>query len=684
MSKKITEELELAEQLMYKAKFDEALEKIISLEKHEKITPEDQLSGTILKGKIYCYKEDYKKAIKAGERAYQLSQKVGNISKSIDALFLRACIGYFGKLKEALDYILEAEKLLNSSSSDLSSEFTKQKLDYLFIKSLIYNFNADHGNALGLAQKWLNTESQLHRKLDISRVYWHIGEIYLYQNNLNLGLEHAMKSLKIQKEIGNQVGIAKSFYLIALSYYIEGKFDQALEYSKKCLMIDQISTHTNLQVSHLLGAIYKDKGELERTLRYYNKAAELSEKEDYTSDFIQNLMGLGATYRMKGDLNRAIEYLKRSFKVSEKINSQYGMSSSLFHLVLTYIDMNLLEEARFYLNQLEQLVDKTQSPIYTQLYKIVKALVLKNSGRIRNRTEAELLLKENVETEYIIPISYLASLVNLCDLYLEELYITNNSEVLNDLIPLINKMLQFAEKQNSYLWLSETKLLQAKLALIQMKVEEAKQLLTHAQRIAELHGLSLLASKISNEHDNLLIQLHEWENLREMDAPMSERIKLASFEGIFERMQGKRVIEPPKLTPEIPVLLLIIGEGGFPLFSHQFVKNWTFEDDLLSGFLTAFNTFSGEFFSKDLDRAKFGEHTILLRSVDTFSVCYLFKGQTYLAKQKLTKFTEKIQITDSIWNRLNKFFLTNRIVELKDLPELKSLISEIFLVKAST
>ncbi|MHA1931346.1 MAG: hypothetical protein ACW96X_02335, partial [Promethearchaeota archaeon] len=304
---------------------------------------------------------------------------------------------------------------------------------------------------------------------------------------------------------------------------------------------------------------------------------------------------------------------------------------------------------------------------------------LKKGSRIRNRTEAELLLKQITEKEISTPNLYRLAFVNLCELFLDELYITNNVEVLDEVNPLIDNFLIFAERQNSYSYLVETKLLQAKLALIQMEFDKAKQLLTQAQRVAETHGLSLLASKISNEHDNLLEHLNEWVNLQKSGAPMSERIKLASFNGVVDRMQGKRAIEIPQLVHEESVLLLIIGEGGFPIFSTQFGENYKLEEDLISGFLTAFNNFSSELFSKGLDRAKIGEYMILMQAVKPFSVCYLFKGQTYLAKQKLTKFIERIQNTTYIWETLNKFYEMNQIIELKNSPSLELLISEIFI-----
>ena len=159
---------------------------------------------------------------------------------------------------------------------------------------------------------------------------------------------------------------------------------------------------------------------------------------------------------------------------------------------------------------------------------------------------------------------------------------------------------------------------------------------------------------------------------------MSERIKLASIEGVLDRLQGKRAVESSVLKPEIPVLLLIITQGGVPIFSHSFKDKIPVTDELLSGFLSAISSFGGEIFSKGLDRAKFGDYTIHIQSAGPFSVCYLFKGPTYSAKLKLTQFNEEIQSKASIWEKLNKFFQSGRVAQLSNIPLLEHLIKTTF------
>jgi hypothetical protein len=201
--------------------------------------------------------------------------------------------------------------------------------------------------------------------------------------------------------------------------------------------------------------------------------------------------------------------------------------------------------------------------------------------------------------------------------------------------------------------------------------------LTEAQQIAENHGLNLLAQKISHEHDVLLEKTDEWDKINKEDAPMTDRIELASFDGVFNRIQGKRAIEIPEFVNEEPILLLIMDNSGATYFNHSFAINWD-HSDLFSTFMSAFNTFSGELFSRSIDRIRIGDNTILINPVEPFLACYVIKGQSYPALQKLTRFTEAIRENSDIWQALNKSVKTSEMLKLDEPPALKTVINEIF------
>ena len=140
---------------------------------------------------------------------------------------------------------------------------------------------------------------------------------------------------------------------------------------------------------------------------------------------------------------------------------------------------------------------------------------------------------------------------------------------------------------------------------------------------------------------------------------------------------GKQMMEPPDLVEEDPILLIIMDKAGNAYFNHTFIEDWD-HSELFSSFISAFNTFSSEVFSKSIDRIKIGENTIFINPVEPFLTCYVSKGQSYPAIKKLNKFSDSIKDKTEIWEKLNKAVKTSQVLDVNNLPLLGTVINEIF------
>lgn len=686
MTKQLPEELARARELMDQAKLDEALEFIEQYEKSESLSPKDQLSALLIKGRAYLYKQRTRKALQAFEVAYQMSQDLGLVPESVSALIGKAYIGFIGDLDKAFTYVLNAERNLNSLDDDPSTGMLRRNL--LLIKSWILFFQGKNKKATESAEKYLRLteEEQLGNKLDLALIFLLLGYINMELSNRTQALDFAMKSLELNQELKRADAIADVYSLMGRIYYSEGDYDQALEYDKQTLSIKEISNRTKSDALGHSAHIYALKGKYNRAIKYKQQAIALAEKMHLKDQVIRFLNDLGYFYRIIGKFNLAEESHKRALMLAEewldhslrdKVNS---LVRSLGFLIFLYVDEGSREKANQYFSRLSELYDQTKDNEdidFTISYLHIKAYMMKSSTRISIRMEALTLYKELLNPN-LGPLDLIRTVGCLCDLLLEDLSLSNEPEILDEINPLISRMLEMAGNMRNYHWLAETKLLQAKLALIQTDIEEARRLMVEAQRIADLHGLNLLARGISSEHDKLLEQIEVWNKFKKEEAPLGERVRLASTEGVLERMQGKRAVEPPEPVDEQSILLMIIAEGGVLIFSYPFSEEWKFDNELFGGFLTAFNSISDEIFSEGLDRVKFGKQTVLMEQVANFSICYLFKGQTYIAQQKLTKFVKEMQKNTSLWQNLEQHYKTNQILELKRSPQLESLITEIF------
>jgi len=546
-------------------------------------------------------------------------------------------------------------------------------------KAGTYFYKGDYDKAIDIAMQIKDLYERIGKKIYVAGNLGFLGHIYLQKGDYEAGLNCGMQSLAIQEELGNQIGIAAGLYLVGLAYNYKGKFNQAKEFCKRSLAIKEIDSLTKANALSCLGLIYNMRGDLYHSIRYFKKCIAIAEKLNNPVLLALNLSFLGAGHALKGEYDTARKYYERSLEISEKIGYSFSIGLSLYNMIFS-IDIPTLsmKEAENNLERLRKFYEqKKDSKFRSHLYSLSKAYILSRSGRSRDRAEAEQLLKQVIEDRITNPSIYISAGNFLCGFLIQELIKSNDLTILDEIFPLITRLENIAEKTHSYIGLSIAKATQSALALIQGSFKRAKKLITEAQRIAEFHSIKTFAQFFSAFNDRLLEQQEMWEDLEKRNAPISERIEQINLDPTFNLLLQTRLPEPPKLVNEQPVLLLIMDNSGATYFNHPFVPNWDYSD-LFSSFMSAFNTFMDEIFSKSIDRIRVGENTILINPVEPFLACYVIKGQSYPALKKLTRFTEAIKENTEISQALNKSVKTSEMLELDKPPELRSVINEIF------
>ncbi|MHA2180356.1 MAG: tetratricopeptide repeat protein [Promethearchaeota archaeon] len=678
------EELIRVSELIDQVSFEEALEIIEELEKDESLSPKDQVSVILMKGRIYHYSNQFEKQVKVYRSAYQISRNLGMVPESIEALIGRAFIVFTGDFIKAPIYVKKAEKILNSLAYGPIMKILRRKL--LFIKSWILPFTGAVDEAVECAKEALKLAEEEHDKLGLSTIYNRLGWLETGLGNQENALDYAQKGLQLNKELNYKIGISRNYSLLARIYYNKQDYERSFHYCEEALLFNELGHWPKIEIISILADIHYFKTEINKAIKYQQQALSLSEESNVNFFIVNNLVKMGYFYKAAGKNNLVITNIEKALILSEKLGFPLLTAVSITLLILSLIEEKSLEKANQYFSRLTELYEESmkQGDLDVTIYFLVsKAYILKASTRMRDRVEAQTLFKEandrmSPEGDIFSREMLIFSMGNLCDLLLEELSIYNDPKVLDEILPIIKKSQKFAEETHNYAWLTNTKLLQAKLALIQMKIEDAKKLMVEAQRIADDHGFDLLAWGISTEHDKLLDQIDVWNKIQKDESSIGDRIKLASTRGVLERLQGRSSIDSPGLVNEEPILLLIMDDTGATYFNHPFVANWD-HSDLFSQFMSAFNTFSSEMFSKSIDRIRIGENTILINPIDPFLACYVIKGQSYPAWQKLTRFTKTIRENSIIWQALNKSIKTSEMIELDNPPILRGVVNEIFI-----
>jgi len=647
MSHSKPRELKQAEKLIEEGKFKDALKTINDFEEKGRLSLNDQISCDLLKSlsyQTYQIRINRSESLKFAEKAFLASQELG-LEDSLQKLDIFVAMANAlilnNKIDKSLEFIEKAKDLMTKLYQEPPKELKKRKAFLTFIIARVFSEKGDFKKAL----------------------------------------ENAKEALVLRKEIGLNIYNLLSLLQIRLQYFKLGYFNEYLEYSKKALNLAeklnhmQYIVHSNLSCGHA----YSSQGILDKGLEYYNRSLILAKKGDYKRAIGASLASIGTIYQMQGKFDLAMKYLLKALLTCEEINDPniIAVLDSLFSVSL---DKKDVEQARHYL---ERIKVRKKSFHDDYAYRIDKARLLKTSFRTINRGKAEEILRkviskadnEGQEMTYEMKI---IAYTNLCDLLLIELQNTGELEVLEELQEIITKMIIIVEKNNDYLLLAEIYLLKARLASITFELKDARRYLTQAQQIAEKFGFNQLAIKISNEHDDLLKKIDMWNKLKISKASLKERMEFARLNEQMEIMLKKRSLEVPEISKEDPVMLLILTEGGNLLFSKKFKKDFSFEDDILGGFLTTVNYIISEVFSEGLDRAVFGQFTLLMMPLQPFLICYIYKGDSYYAHIKIKNFLDSLQNNNFIWQSLQNFLQKSKSVQLNDIPSLESKIVEIF------
>jgi tetratricopeptide (TPR) repeat protein len=605
--------LYLVYSLLGEGKVDEAWQKINNWEKSEQLSIEENHKYKMFKGSILWATGNLQESLKIAEEHYQNSINQNQTLFAIDAFLLKW-----------------SNHFLLGGLDDLWEDL----LSYEELLKTIYD----------------DPSSEIRYKL--AMIYWFKGYHFNTKNEFDNALNHLKMSLDIYKNIE----LASVLLPLVLS---------------------------------ALGMVYNMKGEVNLSLKTHKESLALSKGSYVIINIINatSYQGIGDVYLQNGELSDAIEYYKKSLKIWEKFPTIMGMAwvgINYYGLINASILNKAPDNAFKYLDYYREYLKVRKISEEYYWYRISKVRILRSSPRIRNRAKVEKILKNLIKAHdktkldiSFIPEESTLAISELCDFYIEELKLTNDLEVLDDIKPYIERLLSESKRTNSHSQLAHTYLLQGQLALFHMNMGDARKYLIDAQIVAEEHGLQILARTISNEHDKLLEQLEDFELLKQKKLSVSDRIDLTSLDITMSRMQGTKALDPPDLVEEEPILLLIMGEDGAPYFNYSFIEGWD-DQDLFSGFMSAFNSFSSELFSKSIDRIKIDENIILLKPVESFMVCYVIKGQSYPALMKLTRFSDAIKWKSEIWDALNKAVKTSEMLELHNPSSLGEIVNEIF------
>ncbi|MHA2243070.1 MAG: tetratricopeptide repeat protein, partial [Candidatus Thorarchaeota archaeon] len=581
-------DLDRAQQLFEKGEYDKAIELVEIVLGKESLSEDEHFASLLLKSKLKIKREGLEEAKAIAKGIFKTASKQKKTLLAVDALIIEAEVSWrVGKPELGLKAISEGRKLLRESGIEnlkgKQEEFRERNGELLHHEGVIFWYKGDLDKALECHQQSLIIKKELGIKLGIAGslnnlglAYWskgehdkalefynqslaiseelehrllmasilnNLGNLCTVRGDLDLALEYYVKSLSLKEELGLENDIALSLNNIGIIYQLKGSLDQAFDYYDRSLKIhEKLGIKRDMALgSSNLAEIHMLRGDLNKALENYNYSLKIYNDLGFKKDIGRLLSNIGEIYRKKNDHKQAIDIYQQSLEICHEIEDDSSTSVVLLNLVNAAIESDLPSVAENYLEKIKLIDSRTDNVVINQRYRIAKANFLKSSGRARNKIEAGEILEQIVEEDVSDHSLTVTAMIHLCDLLISELKMTGEESVLNRVNDLTKRLLEIGEEQSSHSLLAKTYLLQSKLALVDLNVDNAMELLTQAYDIATEKGLDMLARAVSHERDLLTSQKQKWEMIIQQPPPKKEMIDITHLDDYLELMIRRTV-----------------------------------------------------------------------------------------------------------------------------------------------
>lgn len=552
--------------------------------------------------------------------------------------------------------------------------------EYYVSKAGMYFNQGILSQALETVSKSLIIFEELNDEVALATVHHYMGYIYKHSGKLEKALENYLKSKLIYESKNLIHDKAKAIIDISAINRDLGEYDVSLENLQEYYKIKK--EHNDQPaiavVLHYIGNIYSLKGELDKAEESYMKALPIALEHDRLEPLSNIYYALGNLSQQKGDLEGSSKFFLQSLQLREQIKKVYLVSYSLKSLIQINLDLKLNKIAEGFLKKLHKLAKETENQNIAQLYRLSEALFLKNTGNERDIQKSAVFFEQLSEEEVVDYMISIESLLNLTEILIWEMSKTGSEELLEEVSEHLDKLESIAKKQNSFALLVEVMLLQAELSLVELKAEEAQDILTNALEIAEEKGIAKLAIRISNEHDDLLDQLDLWEDFTMKLPTIAEKLELSHIEDRLKQIVRRRSVLGPEVETEveIPVMLLMQSDQGLIVFSEYFdeISGERIYDEVL----LSLNKVSSEMPNNSQERLKNKEFTFLINKTNNIFISYIFIGKSYYGIKKMNKFINTISTNKELKKMIEKAVGSNESLNYEDRINLSGFVNDIF------
>jgi len=289
----------------------------------------------------YVAMKDLDNSIPNAEKALELALKYNQKSEQAKAYT------YLGKLynskdkQKALEYYISTVKIyreLKDTANIISSA--------LFVSDYMRSVNPAEANVF--AEEALNLAVITNDKKSIGKANMAIGAALYAQSNYVAALKACEKAVDVFRETGNKGDLGIVLNTIGVIYKNWGDYEKAIDYYQQNLNIQESLGDTlALGVAYAnIGNIYFYVGiDLDKALFNYDKSRQYFESKKQYNLGAQQRNSIGLVYKEKKDYTEALNSFNRALTIFKEQNFLPGIASAQVNIGNVYLERGNYSDA---------------------------------------------------------------------------------------------------------------------------------------------------------------------------------------------------------------------------------------------------------------------------------------------------------------------------------------------------
>lgn len=193
----------------------------------------------------------------------------------------------------------------------------------VYLKSI-----GDYSGALSCYKNALAGFEEVDDVNGAATVNHNIGNLYIIQNQIDLGLDYLLKNISNFKKLNEPRRLASTYNSIGAIYHENGQMKKALYYLHEAIKLMEPGKENKVFsiVLNTLGATYHTNGQIDEALKYYQRAYEMAKKIDFKEGMSKSLESIGQIKSIRGEYKEADEYLKKSLDMENEAHDKHGIA----------------------------------------------------------------------------------------------------------------------------------------------------------------------------------------------------------------------------------------------------------------------------------------------------------------------------------------------------------------------